>query len=64
MSDLNLRYFDPTLSAALGHEEGLIECLMVKCAKILVYCAGKNESYGKDAEAAALRFTIMGSILS
>ena len=53
LTDLSLRYFDPTLSAALGHEDkGLIECLMVKCAKILVYCAGQNESYGKDAEAA------------
>ena len=31
---------------------GLIECLMVKCAKMLVYCAGEKESYGKDAEAA------------
>ena len=30
----------------------MIECLMVKCAKILVYCAGERESYGKDAEAA------------
>jgi len=50
---LNLRYFDPTLSAAEGHEDkGLIECLMVKCAKALVYCAGERESYGKDAEAA------------
>ncbi|PKB68928.1 MAG: hypothetical protein BZY81_00025 [SAR202 cluster bacterium Io17-Chloro-G4] len=25
---------------------------MVKCAKVLVYCAGDQESYGKDAEAA------------
>jgi hypothetical protein len=25
---------------------------MVKCAKMLVYCAGERESYGKDAEAA------------
>lgn len=50
---LNLRYFDPTLSAALGHEDkGLIECLMVKCSKVLVYSAGEKESYGKDAEAA------------
>jgi hypothetical protein len=50
---LHLRYFDPTLSAAAGHEDkGLIECLMVKCAKVLVYCAGDKESYGKDAEAA------------
>jgi len=53
LKSLNLRYFDPTLSAAAGHEDkGLIECLMVKCAKALVYCAGDRESYGKDAEAA------------
>jgi hypothetical protein len=51
--DLKLRYFDPTLSAAIGHEDkGLIECLMVKCAKVLVYNAGERESYGKDVEAA------------
>jgi hypothetical protein len=50
---LNLRYFDPTLSAADGHEDkGLIECLMVKTAKVLVYFAGQKDSYGKDAEAA------------
>ncbi len=53
LDGLKLRYFDPTMSAAEGHEDkGLIECLMVKCAKVLVYCAGKKESYGKDAEAA------------
>ncbi len=53
LKDLHLRYFDPTISAAEGHEDkGLIECLMVKCAKVLVYCAGEKESYGKDAEAA------------
>lgn len=53
LKNMNLRYFDPTLSAAGGHEDkGLIECLMVKCAKILVYSAGEKESYGKDAEAA------------
>jgi hypothetical protein len=50
---LHLRHFDPTMSAAKGHEDkGLIECLMVKCAKVLVYCEGEKESYGKDAEAA------------
>src|SRR3984957_15384978 len=50
---LHLRYFDPTMSAAEGHQDkGLIECLMVKCAKVLVYCAGVKESHGKDAEAA------------
>jgi hypothetical protein len=53
LKPLHLRYFDPTLSAAKGHEDkGLIECLMVKCAKLLVYCEGEKESYGKDAEAA------------
>ncbi len=53
LRELQLRYFDPTLSAAAGHEDkGLIECLMVRCAKVLVYCAGERESYGKDAEAA------------
>jgi hypothetical protein len=50
---LNVRYFDPTMSAAAGHEDkGLIECLMVKCAKVLVYFAGTKDSYDKDAEAA------------
>ena len=53
LADLKLRYFDPTLSAAAGPEDkGLIECLMVRCAKALVYVAGEKESYGKDAEAA------------
>lgn len=53
LTGLHLRYFDPTLSAAFGHEDkGLIECLMVKCAKALVYNAGDADSYGKDAEAA------------
>lgn len=53
LKGMNLRYFDPTLSAAGGHEDkGLIECLMVKCAKMLVYSAGEKESWGKDAEAA------------
>jgi hypothetical protein len=53
LKPLALRYFDPTVSAAEGHEDkGLIECLMVKSAKVLVYCAGKKDSFGKDAEAA------------
>lgn len=52
LKNFRLRYFDPTMSAAEGHEDkGLIECLMVKCSKVLVYCAGEKESYGKDAEA-------------
>lgn len=53
IKDYHLRFFDPTISAALGHEDkGLIECLMVRCAKVLIYSAGLKESYGKDAEAA------------
>lgn len=53
LADLNLRYFDPTMSAAEGHEDkGLIECLMVKSARVLIYSAGVKESFGKDAEAA------------
>src|SRR3954447_12176964 len=53
LSSFNLRYFDPTLSAAENHQDkGIIECLMVKCAKVLVYIAGTDNSYGKDAEAA------------
>ena len=52
LEDFKLRYFDPTLSAAAHHEDkGLIECLMVKCAKVLVLHAGDRDSYGKDAEA-------------
>ena len=51
--DLHMRYFDPTLSAAKHHEDkGLIECLMVERAKVLVLQAGSGDSYGKDAEAA------------
>jgi hypothetical protein len=53
LKTLNIRYFDPTLSAAGHHEDkGLIECLMVKCAKALVMHAGAHDSFGKDAEAA------------
>lgn len=47
----NLRYFDPTLSAANYHEDkGIIECLMVKTAKVLLYFAQHKESLGKISE--------------
>ena len=53
LKSLMLRYFDPTMSAADGHEDkGLIECLMVKCSKVVLYFAGDRDSYGKDAEIA------------
>jgi hypothetical protein len=49
----NIRYFDPTLSAAKYHEDkGLIECLMVKTCKILLYFAQEKESLGKVSELA------------
>lgn len=47
----NIRYFDPTLSAAKHHEDkGLIECLMVKMAKVLLYFSQHKESLGKVSE--------------
>lgn len=53
IKEMKLRYFDPTISAAEGHDDkGLIECLMVQCAKVLIYTSGDKDSYGKDAEAA------------
>ena len=53
LQGLKLRYFDPTFSAAEHHEDkGIIECLMVKCSKVLLLNAGSRDSYGKDAEAA------------
>jgi hypothetical protein len=51
LTRFKLRYFDPTMSAAKSHEDkGLIECLMVKCAKVALYFAGEGDSYGKDVE--------------
>lgn len=53
LSGFRVRYFDPTLSAAPGHEDkGLIECLMVKCARVVLYFAGEYDSFGKDTEIA------------
>ena len=53
LSEYDLRYFDPTISAADSHEDkGLIECLMVKSSRMLIYHTGKNDSFGKDVEAA------------
>jgi hypothetical protein len=53
LRELSVRYFDPTISAANCHEDkGLIECLMVKCAKAVLYFAGDRDSYGKDVEVA------------
>lgn len=47
----HVRYFDPTLSAAEHHEDkGIIECLMVKTAKVVLYFAQHKESLGKVSE--------------
>jgi hypothetical protein len=51
LKQYNIRYFDPTLSAANFHEDkGIIECLMVKTCKVLVYFAQHKESLGKISE--------------
>lgn len=53
LREINIRYFDPTNSATDAHEDkGLLECLMVKCAKAVLYFAGDRDSYGKDSEIA------------
>ena len=51
LRNYNLRYFDPTLSAASYHEDkGIIECLMVRTAKVLLYFSKNKESLGKISE--------------
>ncbi len=52
LSKYHLRYFDPTMSAAANHQDkGLIDCLMVKRARVLIHTAGDG-GCGRDAEAA------------
>lgn len=51
LKKFNIRYFDPTLSAAAHHEDkGIIECLMVKTTKVLLYFSQHKESLGKVSE--------------
>ncbi len=53
LRSLELRYFDPTLSAGNGHQDkGLIEGLLLKCAKVVVYCPSEARTFSKDADAA------------
>lgn len=53
LSSLRLRWFDPTMSACQSHEDkGLVECLMVSRARLILHFAGEKDSWGKDAEAA------------
>lgn len=48
LEPFHLRYFDPTMSAARGHEDkGLIECLMVKSAKVVIYTKARRRVTGR-----------------
>jgi hypothetical protein len=52
--DLKLRYFDPTVSFDRNRiKKGLIECLMLRRAKLTIYLAGAEDTMGKDSELAA-----------
>ncbi|MBC8275973.1 MAG: hypothetical protein H8E40_13530 [Chloroflexi bacterium] len=52
---LKLRYFDPTLYYTANMiDAGLLEGLMLKRARALVYHAGESDSFGKDSELAAM----------
>lgn len=51
---LNLRYFDPTLCFCDSRiDKGIIECLLVRTAKVTIYCAQDGDTFGKDSELAA-----------
>ncbi len=50
---LNIRYFDPTMSASKCHEDkGLLECIMVRAAECLLYFDQNKDTWGKITEAA------------
>lgn len=50
---LNLRYFDPTQSYIEDRiSTGLLECFLLKRAKVTVYHAGYSDTLGKDSELA------------
>lgn len=54
IKDLNLRYFDPTLSYANDRiTKGLIEMLMLRRAEVTIYTASREDTLGKDSELAA-----------
>jgi len=51
-SGFNLLYFDPTQSYLDDRiQKGLVESIMIKRCKIVVYNAQEKETFGKDAEA-------------
>lgn len=54
LKELNLRYFDPTLCFCESRiDKGIIECLLVRTAKVTIYCAQEGDTFGKDSELAA-----------
>lgn len=51
---LNLRFFDPTLSYVDDRvTKGVVECLMLRRARLTIYNAGATDTLGKDSELAA-----------
>lgn len=53
ISRLNLRYFDPTQAYCPNkYDKGLVECLMIRCGKVTIYCAQRQDTMGKDSELA------------
>jgi hypothetical protein len=54
LSNLNLRYFDPTQSYCSNRiDKGLIEALMLKRAKCTIYSVQETDTLGKDSELAS-----------
>jgi transcriptional regulator with XRE-family HTH domain len=52
LRDLNLRYFNPTQSWIEDRvSKGLVEALMLRRARVTVYMAQKEDTFGKDSEA-------------
>lgn len=54
LKPLNIRYFDPTLCYCDSRiDKGIIECLLLRSAKVTIYCAQEGDTFGKDSELAA-----------
>lgn len=54
VKQLKLRYFDPTLCYCESRiDKGIVECLLVRTAKITIYCAQDGDTFGKDSELAS-----------
>ena len=54
LNPLNIRYFDPTICYCDSRiDKGIIECLLVRSAKVTIYCAQAGDTFGKDSELAA-----------